>query len=119
MLKIDGNKTIHMTRGDYGYIVVNFDRTLIDDNLVRLSVYEANNFDNLIFTVSSPGSGDTAVGLVINPGDTKQTIPASNTPITYWYEIELDPDTEYTTTVIGYDTLGPKLFIVYPEGQQE
>lgn len=38
-----------------------------------------------------------------------------NKPIEYWYEIELND--KYT--VIGYDKLGPKLFMLYPEGSQE
>ena len=39
-----------------------------------------------------------------------------NKPTTYWYEVELNPDTD-PQTIIGYDKeTGPKLFVLYPEG---
>ena len=36
-----------------------------------------------------------------------------NIPTEYWYEIELNNE----NTVIGYDNNGPKLFVLYPEGE--
>ena len=36
-------------------------------------------------------------------------------PTNYWYEVELNPDTE-PQTIIGYDDTGAKLFVLYPEG---
>lgn len=38
-----------------------------------------------------------------------------NKPIDYWYEVELNPETE-AQTIIGYDEDGPKIFRLYPEG---
>ena len=37
----------------------------------------------------------------------------SNKPIEYWYEIQLNRE----QTIIGYDDNGPKLFMLYPEGE--
>jgi len=39
-----------------------------------------------------------------------------NKPVTYWYEIELNPNNN-STTIIGYDDDGPKQFKLYPEGK--
>lgn len=40
-------------------------------------------------------------------------------PKTYWYEVELNPDTD-PQTIIGYDkATGPKLFVLYPEGGEK
>jgi hypothetical protein len=36
-------------------------------------------------------------------------------PVDYWYEIELNPDTT-PQTIIGYDSDGPKIFRLFPEG---
>lgn len=36
----------------------------------------------------------------------------------YWYEVELNPETE-AQTIIGYDEDGPKIFRLYPEGDDE
>ena len=39
-------------------------------------------------------------------------------PVKYWYEVELNPDTE-PQTIVGYDDDGPKIFTLYPEGADE
>lgn len=39
-------------------------------------------------------------------------------PVDYWYEIELNPDTE-PQTVIGYDDDGEKIFRLFPEGDDQ
>ncbi len=116
MLKIDGNKTIHITRGDFGTIIVNINQAI--SGWMRLTVYEANHLENVIFSAQSNESteSDTSRAITIFPTDTKNNVPASNTPITYWYEIELNPLDVDPITLVGYDTLGPKLFVVYPEG---
>ena len=36
-------------------------------------------------------------------------------PKDYWYEIELNPDTE-PQTLVGYDDEGAKIFRLFPEG---
>lgn len=46
---------------------------------------------------------DTRIGDVINK------------PVSYWYEVELNPETD-PQTIIGYDTDGEKIFKIYPEG---
>jgi hypothetical protein len=37
-------------------------------------------------------------------------------PTDYWYEIELNPDTD-PQTIIGYDEDGAKVFKLFPEGE--
>ena len=36
-------------------------------------------------------------------------------PEDYWYEIELNPETN-PQTIVGYDEDGPKVFKLFPEG---
>jgi hypothetical protein len=38
-----------------------------------------------------------------------------NKPVDYWYEVELNPDTT-PQTIVGYDSDGPKIFRLFPEG---
>lgn len=38
-----------------------------------------------------------------------------NKPVNYWYEVELNPDTN-PQTIIGYDETGEKIFRLFPEG---
>lgn len=50
-------------------------------------------------------SEDTRIGELINE------------PEEYWYEIELNPDTSETNTIVGYDQKkGAPLFVLLPEG---
>lgn len=37
-------------------------------------------------------------------------------PVDYWYEIELNPDTN-PQTIVGYDEEGAKIFKLFPEGK--
>ena len=55
----------------------------------------------------------TTVNMDLDSADTKIG-NYINKPVTYWYEIELNPDTS-PLTIIGYDNDGPKKFILYPE----
>lgn len=121
MLKIDGNKTIHITRGDLGIFKINFTipysgYVLGPDSFVRLSVYEAGDLSNCIFYVDSyAGQTTNEIIMRIDPLDTLDNIEPINSPRTYWYEIEIDPGSNfYEKTPVGYDENGPKLFIVYP-----
>ena len=121
MFEIDNKKTIHLTRGD----IAALDVSAVDKNggaytfavgdVVRLKVVEKNRYDcvvlekDVIIEVDSPtaeinlSSEDTRIGEIIHK------------PKTYWYEIELNPDTA-PQTIIGHDKDGPKQFCLYPEG---
>lgn len=123
MFKIDKEtKEIKITRGDVGCIKVT---ALNDDgssyifkqsDVVRLKVFKRKNADNVELikdvlvteeaeeVIIELTSKDTKIGDIINK------------PTSYWYEIELNPDTK-SQTIIGYDDeLGEKYFTLYPEG---
>lgn len=123
MLKVDKEqKTIHITRGDTGAIKVDISSlegayTPQVGDVIRFSVYEEDNYENVVlrknYVVESSSEPikitlfgeDTKIGEIINE------------PVTYWYEVELNPEVD-PHTIIGYDLEGPKLFILYPEGGQ-
>ena len=123
MFRIDEDKTIHITRGDMGYITVtlstpdgNADRFLKGE-VVRLKVYKRKDCmyvelqkdvevteDCYEVNIHLTGE-DTTIGEVINK------------PIKHWYEIELNPEVpELRQTIVGYDLDGEKVFYLYPEG---
>lgn len=121
MFVIDPDKTIHITRGDMATIEVscrNADENPYEfqpTDTVRLKVFERRNCANVFLektvTVSEPAltvdihldETDTRIGDIINK------------PVDYWYEIELNHDRN-PQTIIAYDTDGPKIFRIYPEG---
>lgn len=121
MFKIE-NKTIHLTRGDIACIEV---KALNEDetdyifqvgDVVRLKVVKRKDYSSIVIqkdvVVETEGtsvdlkltSENTRIGDVIN----KET--------EYWYEVELNPDTN-PQTIIGHDEEGEKLFILYPEAE--
>ena len=125
MFKIDSTtKQINITRGDIGTIVVsakNEDQTDYEfkvGDIVRLGVFVAKDYKNIVLQKDIEVSSlSTTVDIPLNSTDT--TIGSIiNKPVSYWYEIQLNPDTE-PQTIIGYDSTGAKIFMLYPEGVKE
>lgn len=123
MFKIE-NKQIHITRGDIaniGITVKNEDGTDYEfkkGDVVRFSVFRKKgcNYvelrkDTVVETAA------TEIEINLTESDTKIGEIISK-PVEYWYEVELNPDTN-PQTVIGYDTDGAKTFTLYPEASDE
>lgn len=124
MFKIDDNLIIHITRGDIGTIIVtaeNDDGTDYEfqvGDIVRIGVYTAKNMNDLKtkkdVAVSTKG---TEVTINLEEEDTRIG-DIINKPKDYWYEIELNPETN-SQTIVGYDENGAKIFRLYPEGVEK
>lgn len=120
MFKIDEDKTIHLTRGDVANIVFSAakgdeEHTFETGDIVRLKVFERKDCGCVVLQKDTKISDPvTEVEIFLGKEDTKigETI---NKPKDFWYEIELNPDTK-PQTLVGYDEDGPKLFMLYPEG---
>lgn len=122
MWKIEkGN--IYVTRGDM--LPLSIGATNADgsqyvfkiEDIIRIKIMEAENVSNILvqkdFAVEEEG---TVVNIDLISEDTKIG-ELINKPFEYWYEIELNPDTELTNTIIGYSKeKGPALFVLLPEG---
>ena len=126
MLTIENDMTINITRGDSGEIVIRaFDK--IDNEgeklyefqageVVRLKIFEKKACENVVLQKDFPIEEATeSVSLVLTEEDTRIGEIISK-PVDYWYEIELNPDTE-PQTIVGYDEDGAKIFRLYPEGR--
>ena len=122
MFKIDDESTIHITRGDAGCICVfaedekGQDYIFQPNEKVRFKVTEKKNTSNVVLekTVTIT-KVTTSVNIVLEKADTKIG-DFINKPTNYWYEIELNPDSNDVQTILGYDEDGPKIFTLYPEG---
>ena len=124
MFKIDSNKTIHITRGDVGIIefgILKEDKTSYHfeaGDIVRLGVFPKKDMNHIIFQKDyQTVENDTTVDMELTPEETKIG-EIINKPVDYWYEIQLNPETD-PQTIIGYDDEGPKVFRLYPEGIEE
>lgn len=123
MFEIDRDKTIHLTRGDIATIEI----TASDENgevytfqktdVVRFKVLERKNCNAIVMCKDIVANDITEkVLLKLSSEDTKID-EVINKPVDYWYEVELNPDTE-PQTIIGYDKDGAKIFRLYPEGSE-
>lgn len=124
MFAVNSDGSIHATRGDIGSFEVgiklseSIDYVFKSGDVVRFNVHERKHPERVVLDkrvlvesevstiVISLSREDTKIGDLINK------------PVVYWYEIELNPDTA-PQTFIGYDTDGPKEFVLYPEGADE
>ena len=78
-------------------------------------MFEKNHHENVVIQKDvTVESETTSVDISLYKEDTKIG-ELINKPKDYWYEIELNSDTS-PQTIIGYDVDGPKLFRLYPEG---
>lgn len=121
MFAIHTDLSVHITRGDIGVIEISADKdenekyTFIPGDLVRLKVYPKKKHEIVMLSKDVLIESDTdTIDISLSQMDTKFG-PIINRPTTYWYEVELNPDTA-PQTLIGYDENGPKLFVLYPEG---
>lgn len=120
MFAID-NGMILLTRGDVATIEVS---AMISDtelytfqpnDKIRFKVFEKKQCESIVMCkdtiVESPSP---TVDIVLDKTDTKIG-DIINKPKDYWYEVELNPNTS-PKTIIGYDESGPKVFRLFPEG---
>ena len=121
MLEIKKDKTICLTRGDVANIIVNAKLqdgsmyTFQPGDVVRLLVYKIREVSAVVIrketTVEQEAS---SVTISLAKEDTRFG-DAISSPVDYWYEVEVNPDTN-PQTIIGYDAEGEKIFRLYPEG---
>lgn len=125
MFKVDKQtKQIKITRGDIGTLEItttNADGSQYEfqkGDVVRFKVFKKRNCGcvelqkDVVVEVASLStdmpltSDETKIGDLINK------------PVTYWYEVELNPETN-CQTIIGFDDKGEKEFVLYPEGDEK
>lgn len=122
MFKINSDLSIHLTRGDIASIEVSA-KTLDDDayifeadDVVRIKVHGKNHPEDVVIEKDVIVETETPlVTINLTREDTKIGDLISK-PVDYWYEIEVNPET-MPQTIIGYDDNGPKIFRLYPEGE--
>lgn len=112
------DKNIYVNRGDQMTIhLVNRTGSFKSGDYLILSICEENNMNNTILTkrVEISDSVDVA-DITLTASDTRSLCePFNSGAKVFWYEIELNEN----TTLIGFDSKGPKLFTLYPEAKKE
>ena len=119
MFVVNEDNSIYATRGDAVFFSVTAEdngkaHTFMPGDVIRITVYGKKNAEEILlrrdFTVFV---ATESVAITLSGDDTKFGDVISK-PKEYWYEIELNPDTD-PHTIIGYDEDGAKVFKLYPE----
>ena len=123
MFVVNEDKSIYVTRGDVVFFGVTADDntgayTFKPGDVVRIKIFGKKDVTNVLLQKDFPVeiSADK-VGVYLSGAETKLG-DAISKPTEFWYEIELNPDTE-PQTIIGYDEDGAKVFKLFPEGGDE
>jgi hypothetical protein len=123
MFVILSDKTICLTRGDVANIIVSAslqDGTLYEfkpGDIVCFRVFKKRDCNHIVILKKVHVEESTnSVTIRLTKADTSigDTICK---PVDYWYEVEVNPDTE-PQTIVGYDEAGEKIFRLYPEGSE-
>lgn len=84
-------------------------------DVIRFRVLEKNHPETVIIQKDVTVESETpTVEISLKKEDTKIGELISK-PVEYWYEVELNPETD-PQTILGYDVSGPKILRLYPEG---
>ena len=124
MFIVNSDGTIHATRGDIGSIKVGIktldgtDYIFKSGDIVRLNVHERKRPDRVVLLKDVHVDFETTSVIISLSREDTKIGDLIDKPVDYWYEVELNPDTT-PQTFIGYDTLGPKVFTLFPEGGSE
>lgn len=121
MFQINEDNSIYVTRGDVLFFCVT-----AEDNgepfkfqagdVLRFKVYGKKDAESVVLQKDFSITETTEkMWINLTEEDTKigETI---SKPKDYWYEVELNPDTN-PQTIIGYDDDGAKVFKLFPEGE--
>ena len=107
------DKNIYLNRGDaISIVVANNSDTFKANDYLKFYVCEQGNFSNVLLSKTIPIVEESAeVSISLTSEETRIGEPLKTGIRVYWYEIELNGD----TTLVGYDSNGPKLFTLWPE----
>ncbi|MGN1301206.1 MAG: hypothetical protein ACI4U9_01590 [Clostridia bacterium] len=123
MLTIEG-KNIQITRGDMLPLTISAGND-IDGNeyqfqigdVVRFKIFEKGDVNTVFLEKDFSVEEATTELQIMLTSEEMKIEDLINSPKDYWYEIELNPDTEKTQTIIGYDVEdGAAILTLLPEG---
>ena len=123
MAIVSANYGIETNRGDVLGLVVktnNSDGSPYEfqvGDVIRFKLMEKSNVENIILQKDVQVEEVCESVLLQIPSQEMKIGELINKPVEYWYEIELNPDTEMTMTILGYTKKsGPRILTLTPEG---
>ena len=121
MFVVNDDLSLYVTRGDAVTFMVaaaenGNEHTFTTGDVVRMKVFEKNDCEAVVLQKDVTVSVATERVAVNLTGQDTKIGEVINKPKDYWYEIELNPETN-PQTIVGYDDNGPKIFRLFPEGK--
>lgn len=114
MFRRDDDNTIHLTRGDICDLPIMYMFSAGD--VIRFKVMKKKDCNTIMLQrdfVCESGMDTYVISL---SGDDTKIGEVISKPTDYWYEVELNPDTN-PETILGYDEDGAKILRLYPGGK--
>lgn len=111
-MKINTDKSIEINRGDACTIILtNKTGNFNIDDVIKFSIVEKKNYENVVLQKTYTVTEETDKAYITLSSEDTKIVDIISKPVTFWYEIEYNGN----QTIIGYDDLGAKEFILYPE----
>ena len=115
------DKSIYITRGDWAWISLSAVLDVVPyvfqvNDVVRFKVFVKKGCDCVVLqtdVIVDESCEEVYIELTREETKIGEII---HKPKDYWYEIELNPDTN-PRTLVGYDEDGAKIFRLMPEGK--
>lgn len=110
------NQIIEITRGDKATIELECPGyTFKEEDFIEFRVYKKEELNNDPVLTKRVEISEECEKVYIDLTEEDTRIGEMlNEEAEYWYEIELNNN----QTLIGYDRIGPKILILYPEGKK-
>lgn len=120
MFVINDDLSIYCTRGDavvfsVGAMAGETAYTFKVGDVVRFKVFGKKDCADVVLQKDVPVQTETVEVEFALSGDETGFGEIISKPADYWYEVELNPETN-PQTIIGYDENGAKVFRLFPEG---
>lgn len=120
MFQVNEDNSIYATRGDIVFFKVSADDNgeayqFKPGDIVRIKIFGKKDAETVVLQKDFPILEATQRPQIYLTGEDTKIGEVISKPRDYWYEIELNPDTD-PQTIIGYDEDGPKVFRLFPEG---
>lgn len=122
MFVVNEDMSIYCTRGDSGTVYVTAEadgaaRQFRANEIVRFKVFQKKGCDCVVLQKEIEIAADTYMVPIYLSGALTKIGGIIHKPVDYWYEVELNPYTR-PETIVGYDEDGPKIFRLFPEGDE-
>lgn len=122
MFEIKEDMSIAVTRGDICFFDLSavtsegIPFSFVEGDILRLKISTKKNCEDVVLVKDYTIESDCeSIVLSLTGKDTKIG-PVISKPVTYWYEICLNPETN-PQTLVGYDEEGAKVFLLLPEAR--